>query len=45
MERLSNFVHKTHIVFENLTNVNGDMLQKAWGFEIGKDGTTIRNKI
>ena len=28
-------MHKTHIVFENLSNINGDMLQKAWGFKIG----------
>ena len=32
-------VHETHIVFENLSNINGDMLQKAWGFKIGEDGT------
>ena len=31
-------MHKTHIVFENLSNINGDMLQKAWGFEIDEDG-------
>ena len=37
-ERLGNFVHKTHIVFENLSNINGDMLQKTWEFKIGKDG-------
>ena len=35
-ERLGNFVHKTHIVFENLSNINGDMLQKAWGPNFGE---------
>ncbi len=29
LKRLGNFVHKTHIVFENLSNINGDMLQKT----------------
>ena len=28
-----------HIVFENLSNINRDMLQKAWGLNIGEDGT------
>ena len=38
-ERLLNSVHETHIVFENLSNINRDMLQKAWGLNIGEDGT------
>ena len=38
-ERLLNFVHETHIVFENLSTINRDMLQKAWGLNIGEDGT------
>ena len=29
-ERLGNFVDKTHIVYENLSNINGDILLKAW---------------
>ena len=37
-ERFLNSVHETHIVFENLSNINGDMLQKAWGLDIGEDG-------
>ena len=40
-ERLLNFVHETHIVFENLSNINRDMLQKAWGLNIGEDGTSL----
>ncbi len=36
-ERLLNSVHEMHIVFENLSNINGDMLQKAWGLSIDKD--------
>ena len=36
-ERLLNSVHETDIVFENLSNINGDMLQKAWGLNIGED--------
>ena len=32
-------MHETHIVFENLLNINGDMLQKAWGLKIGEDGS------
>ena len=36
-ERLLNSVHETHIVFKNLSNINGDMLQKAWGLKIGED--------
>ena len=36
-ERLLNSVQKTHIIFENLSNINGDMLQKAWGLNIGED--------
>ncbi len=36
-ERLLNSVHETHIVFENLPNINGDILQKAWGLNIGED--------
>ena len=31
-------MHETHIVFENLSNINRDMLQKAWGLNIGEDG-------
>ncbi len=41
IERLKNFVLKTHIVFENVSNVNGDMSQKAWGFKIGEDGMAL----
>ena len=37
-ERLLNSVHETHIVFENLSNSNRDMLQKAWGLNIGEGG-------
>ena len=44
-KRLENFVHKTHIIFENLSNINGDILQKAWGFKIGKDGDANFNPI
>ena len=33
-----NFVHETHIVFENLSNIKRDMLQKAWGLNIGEGG-------
>ena len=44
-ERLLNSVHETHIVFENLSNIEGDMLQKPWGLNFGKDGSTkISNK-
>ena len=32
-------MHETHIVFENLSNINRDMLQKAWGLNIGEDGS------
>ena len=32
-----NSVHETHIVFENLSNINGDTLQKAWGLNNGED--------
>ena len=35
-KRFKNFVHKTHIVFENLSIINGDMLHKAWGLNIGE---------
>ena len=34
-------MHETHIVFENLSNINRDMLQKAWGLNIGEDGRRI----
>ena len=37
-------MHRTHIVFENLSHLNADMLQKAWGFQIGEDGNA-QNKI
>ena len=37
-ERLLNSVHETHIVFENLSNIDGDMLQKPWGLNFGEDG-------
>ena len=29
-------MHETHIVFKNLSNINGDMLQKAWGLNFGE---------
>ena len=38
LERQLNSAHETHIVFENLSNINRDMLQKAWGLNIGEDG-------
>ena len=31
-------MHETHIVFENLSNIKRDMLQKAWGLNIGEGG-------
>ena len=37
-ERLLNSVHETNIVFEEISNINGDILQKAWGLNIGEDG-------
>ena len=36
-ERSLNSVHEMHIVFKNLSNINGDMIQKAWGLNIGED--------
>ena len=36
-KRLRNFVHNRHIVFENLSTIDGDMLQKSWGFKVGKN--------
>ena len=44
-ERLLNSVHETHIVFENLSNINRDMLQKAWGLNIGEDGKQFRRRL
>ena len=43
-ERLLNSVHKTHIVFENLSNIEGDMLQKPWGLNFGKDGMIVNRQ-
>ena len=40
-ERLLNSVHETHIVFENLSNIDGDMLQKPWGLNFGEDGIYV----
>ena len=34
-------MHEAHIVFENLSIINGDMLQKAWGLEIGEDSMVV----
>ena len=34
-------MHETHIVFENLSNIDGDMLQKPWGLNFGEDGKNI----
>ena len=42
-ERLLNSVHETHIVFENLSNIDGDMLQKPWGLNFGEDGMPKKN--
>ena len=39
-ERLLNSVHETHIVFENLSNIDGDMLQEPWGLNFGEGGIT-----
>ena len=39
VQKIIESVHKTHIVFENLSNINGDMLQRAWGLNIGEDST------
>ena len=36
-ERLFHSVHETHIVFENLSNIDGDILQNVWGLKIGED--------
>ncbi len=32
-----NSVHEMHIVFENLSNIDGYVLQRAWGLNIGED--------
>ena len=29
----------SYILFSSVTNIDGDMLQKAWGFKIGEDST------
>ena len=43
-ERLLNSVHETHIVFENLSNINGDKLQKAWGLNFGEGSSPLNRK-
>ena len=40
-ERLLNSVHETHIVFENLSNIDGDMLQESWGLNFGEGGIVV----
>ena len=36
-----NSVHETHIVFENLSNIDGDMLQESWGLNFGEGGIVV----
>ena len=33
-----NFLQGTRIVFKNLLKMKGDMIQNAWGFNIGEGG-------
>ena len=35
-KRLLNSVHETDIVFENQSNIDEDMFQKAWGLNFGE---------
>ena len=44
-KRLLNSVHETHIVFENLSNINRDMLQKASGLNIGEGGRHSKRQL
>ena len=34
---------RTYFFLLNLSNINGNMLQKAWGFKIGEDGIMTRS--